>query len=64
MKTISGNQQDEHTLSFGSKEEAAAALEERQTHMGGVSSGAVKIAGELVVIANQIVSADIYESSY
>jgi hypothetical protein len=64
VKTQSGSQRDEHTLFFESKEEAEAALNETQGVMGTIGQSPVKIAGQLVVIGSQIVSADMYESDY
>jgi hypothetical protein len=59
IETTSGN----HELSFDKKEEAEAALAEAQQHMGLFSKDPVVIAGQLVVRANEITSAKVYESS-
>ena len=61
VKTSAGSKGDEHTLSFETKEEADAALDEAMAVMGTIGNTPVKIAGQLVVIGSQVVSADVYE---
>jgi hypothetical protein len=61
VKTSAGAKGDEHTLSFDTKEDADAALDEVMAVMGTVGNSPVKIAGKLVLIGSQVVSADVYE---
>lgn len=63
VKTSAGKGGDEHILSFDTKEEADAALDEVMAVMGTIGNSPVKIAGQLVVIGSQVVSADVYEFS-
>jgi hypothetical protein len=61
VKTSAGSKGDEHKLRFQSKDEADAALDEVMAVMGTIDGSPVKIAGQLVIIGSQVVSADVYE---
>jgi hypothetical protein len=61
VSTSVGGKIQDHVLKFELKDDADAALDEAMAALGAADSGPVKIAGRLVLVKNQIVSAEVYE---